>query len=219
MKKHAIQVPRTAHYATLGEPGPQVRYCWIACHGYGQLASRFIQKFSVLEARDTFIIAPEGLSRFYWSGFSGNVVASWMTREDRLDEIADFCGYLSMLYEKHIPQLAPDVQIILFGFSQGVATQLRWITRVQPAFHHLICWAGTIPEDLDYRPLNDYFGRRKLHYLYGLEDQFIKPEWIAVQKELMAAQQLHFDITTFQGKHVVEPSVLKALNAHIRTDS
>ncbi|MEN0004839.1 MAG: phospholipase, partial [Bacteroidota bacterium] len=74
--EHSIPVTRTAHYATQGQVGPHIRYLCIACHGYGQLAARFIRKFDVVDRADTFVIAPEGLSRFYWGGVTGNVVAS-----------------------------------------------------------------------------------------------------------------------------------------------
>jgi hypothetical protein len=61
----------------------------LVTHGYGQLAKTFIRRFEPIMDAQTLVVAPEGLSRFYWGGFDGPVVASWMTREDRLDEIAD----------------------------------------------------------------------------------------------------------------------------------
>lgn len=211
-----MRVDRTAHYYTLGRPGPHVKYCWIACHGYGQLASRFIRKFDVVAGDDAFVLAPEGLSRFYWDGFSGDVVASWMTRADRLDEIEDYANYLQKLYDHFIPQLAPDVRIILFGFSQGVATQVRWMMRRFPAFHHLVAWAGTVPEDLDYHPHLEYFHRRRLHFVYGTEDQFLTPERRQWHEAMLREKQLSFAVQTFAGRHVVDREALRKLNAHIR---
>jgi len=216
IQAHRIRVDRTAHYYTLGRPGPKVRYCWIACHGYGQLASRFIRKFDVVASEDAFVLAPEGLSRFYWNGFTGDVVASWMTRADRLDEIEDYSNYLQNLYEHFIPRLAPDVRIILFGFSQGVATQVRWMMRRFPAFDHLVAWAGTVPEDLDYRPHLEYLHRRHLHFVYGAQDQFLTPERLAWHEAMLREKQLPFAVRTFAGRHVVEREALRKLNEHIR---
>ncbi len=207
-QNHTITIPRTAHYSTLGEAGPQTKYCIIACHGYGQLASDFIRYFELLAAEDTFILAPEGLSRFYWGGFTGNVVASWMTRGGRLHEIADYTNYLSTLYSQYIPRMADDVQILLMGFSQGCATQMRWIMRAFPEFHQLLLWAGTIPEDLDYRPHLEYFSTKKLHFIYGTEDQFITPERVEEQRALMQQHGLSFKEHTFEGRHVVDSEVL-----------
>ncbi len=94
---HKTTVQKTAHYYTYGNLGPKVKHFWIVCHGYGQLASKIIHKFSNFDPDENFILAPEGFSRFYWQGFGGAVGASWMTKADRLDEIHDYCQYLQTL--------------------------------------------------------------------------------------------------------------------------
>ncbi|MFN7116110.1 MAG: alpha/beta hydrolase [Saprospiraceae bacterium] len=215
IEHHTIPVTKTAHYYTIGTPGKHVQYCWIACHGYGQLAQYFIRKFDVIAKGDTLIIAPEGLSRFYTEGLSGKVGASWMTKEDRLLEIEDYTNYLTTLYNYFIPQLADNVQIILLGFSQGCATQMRWITRAFPAFHHLILWAGLVPEDLNYLSHQHYFADKKLHFIYGTEDPFITPERLQQHEQLIDNQQLKLEISTYQGAHSIDRAALQQLAAGI----
>lgn len=205
---HATEVARTAHYASLGEPGPQVRQLWIVTHGYGQLSKTFIRRFIPICDEQTLVIAPEGLSRFYWGGFDGPVVASWMTREDRLDEIADFCNMLDQLYAHYVPQCHPEVEINLLGFSQGTATQVRWIMRSFPKFHRLMLWAGQLPEDLDYQPQLDYFADKKLFFAYGDEDQFITAERLVFMQKVIADAGLQFAEVTYQGGHKVEKEAL-----------
>ncbi len=213
---HQITVSRTAHYSTLGQTGSEIKYCWIVCHGYGQLAKYFIRKFEAIARPDALIIAPEGLSRFYWGGFTGNVVASWMTREDRLDEIADYSNYLSQLYDLYIPQLAPDVKIVLLGFSQGCATQVRWMRRRKPAFHHLVIWGGLLPEDIDYTPYLTYFEQGRLHLAYGTEDIYLTPERMNQQQEIEEKYKLILEKRPFKGKHTVEREALLALEKAVR---
>ena len=205
---HATEVARTAHYASLGKPGPQVRQLWIVTHGYGQLSKTFIRRFIPICDEQTLVIAPEGLSRFYWGGFDGPVVASWMTREDRLDEIADFCNMLDQLYAHYVPQCHPEVEINLLGFSQGTATQVRWIMRSFPKFHRLMLWAGQLPEDLDYQPQLDYFADKKLFFAYGNEDQFITPERLVFMQKVIADAGLQFAEVTYQGGHKVDKEAL-----------
>lgn len=212
---HKLAVRKTAHYATIGTPSKQVRRCWIVCHGYGQLAKNFIRRFDVLDDGATLVIAPEGLSRFYWGGFSGEPVASWMTKEDRLDEIADYAAFLQTLYDIYVPQLADDVEITLLGFSQGAATQCRWLLRHFPLFHHLVLWAGLLPEDLDYRPHHDYFSGKKLCFVYGRQDPFLTEERLAWQKGFAAGQRLDFDIKAFEGVHEIDREVLKSLDGEL----
>ncbi len=218
VQAHSISVRKTAHYYTLGQPGPQVQYCWIACHGYGQLAKSFVHKFTEVSREDTLVLAPEGFSRFYWKGFSGDVGASWMTREDRLDEIADYVRYLQTLYDHFIPQLAPDVRIILFGFSQGCATHCRWIMQQFPRFDHLVLWAGLLPEDLNYQPHTDYFASKKLHFVYGTKDPFLTEERLQAHRQLIEEQQLNFRVDIFEGKHVVDRAVLRRLDGRVREE-
>ena len=43
VSEHHLSVARTARYYTLGEPG--ATEVWFVCHGYGQLAGRFLRRF------------------------------------------------------------------------------------------------------------------------------------------------------------------------------
>jgi predicted esterase len=205
---HRLAVTRTAHYATLGEAGPHVRTLWLVCHGYGQLARRFIRSFQPLADPQTLILAPEGLSRFYWGGFDGPVVASWMTREDRLAEIADYSAMLSQLYEQYTAACPQLERIILLGFSQGTATIVRWLMRARPHFQQLLLWAGQLPEDIDYSPARQYFADKSLHFAYGHADPFITPERMAFMREVIQQRGLDFREFPFNGKHEIPAEAL-----------
>ena len=90
MQEHHLAVSRAARYHTLGEGSAATQQVWFACHGYAQLAARFLEKLRVLDDARRYLVAPEGLSRFYLTERPAErrVGASWMTREDRLNEIA-----------------------------------------------------------------------------------------------------------------------------------
>ena len=208
---HKLQVQKTAHYYTLGTPGNHIKNFWIACHGYGQLASNLIRKFTEIDDGSTLVLAPEGFSRFYWGGVSGDVVSSWMTKRDRLDEIADYTRFIKQLYDKYTSQLPDNVCITLLGFSQGCATQCRWIMREFPKYDHLILWAGLLPEDLDYTPYQTYFNAKKTIFIYGTNDQYVTPERLNWQADFTKKQGLQYQIKTFDGKHIIDRKVLKLL--------
>ena len=95
-----LAVRRTARVAVLGPEGPGVRELWYVLHGYGQLAAPFLEEFRAIDDGTRLIVAPEALSRFYEGDAKSRlhkdarVGASWMTREDREAEIADYLGYL-----------------------------------------------------------------------------------------------------------------------------
>lgn len=210
MTEHKITVQRTAHYYTIGKVGKHVEDFWLVCHGYGQLAKRFIRKFDVLDDGKTLVVAPEGLSKFYWErGESREPVASWMTREHRLDEIDDYTRYMRTLYGYFTRQLPKNVRINLLGFSQGVATQFRWILKEYPDFDRLIAWAGTLPDDLDYTIHEDYLKNKELHLVYGHQDQFLTPKVLEWLFGFAEKQKVNFKVSTFEGKHVMDREMLK----------
>jgi predicted esterase len=208
MEAHKIEVTRTAHFYTLGIAGPSTQYCIIACHGYGQLAKNFIRKFDGIAGEDTLVIAPEALSKFYWQGFSGDPVASWMTREHRLDEILDYCRYLSQLYLEYKKILPENVKIILFGFSQGCATQMRWVFQDQPTFDTLVLWAGMMPDDLDYLANVHLWMNRDVHFIYGTQDEFITPERMDHYQTFFQNNQIPVVQRRFTGTHTVDRATL-----------
>lgn len=214
LQSHSLKVSRTAHYASLGTPGRHIRKLWIVTHGYGQLSKTFIRRFQPIMDEETLVIAPEGLSRFYWGGFTGPIVASWMTSEDRLDEIADFVAMLDQLYNHYVPLCHPEVEITLFGFSQGTATQVRWIMHSFPHFHRLMLWAGQLPEDLDYGPVADYFEDKSLHTAFGDEDPLVTPKRLAFMRKIISDSGLAFKAFSYQGAHKVEQEALLKWNEH-----
>lgn len=206
---HQFKVARTAHVYSLSTISADTKHIVIACHGYAQLASHFIQKFTAIERAGVFVAAPEGLSKFYWKGVTGEPAASWMTKHHRLDEIDDYCAYLQSVYD-HYTALAPDATITLFGFSQGCATQMRWITHNFPAFDNLVLWGGMIPEDIDYLPFGDYFQDKRLFHLYGDQDEYLTPERMVFARQLIKESQLDIRVQQFKGTHRVYRAILKA---------
>ena len=44
-REHHLPVSRTARYFTIGDRTQALRELWFVCHGYGQLAGRFIRHF------------------------------------------------------------------------------------------------------------------------------------------------------------------------------
>ncbi|MEO0337759.1 MAG: phospholipase [Bacteroidota bacterium] len=210
IQNHDIKVSRTAHYSTLGTASPSTKYFIIACHGYGQMAKKFIRKFDVIASDEVFVVAPEGLSRFYWGGLTGDVVSSWMTKEDRLSEIEDYSNFIEALYQKYKPLVAEDAKIILLGFSQGCATIMRWAMRTFPECDHFAFWAGMIPEDIDYKPHLDYFTSKSISFFHGDEDPLITPERLAfIQKVIEDTGIKGVKEYPYKGVHKIERSFLK----------
>ena len=147
MEKH-LNISISAAYHTLNELTDKTKNIWFVCHGQGQLAEYFIKKFEVLNSEENFVIAPQGLSRYYLNGFTGRVGASWMTKEDRLTEIDNQQVLLQEIWTNEVGDQAEGKRVIFFGFSQGTATISRFIGYSKVPFDKLVLWAGMFPPDL-----------------------------------------------------------------------
>lgn len=143
-----MQVSRTARIHQSLPPG-SIRQIWLVAHGFGQLSTYFIRNFSALSQQGIAVIVPEALSRFYLQGNAGRVGASWMTKEDRETEIADYVAYLDRVYTELILPKG-DIPVVAFGFSQGAATISRWVADTQFPLQHLVLWGGFFPPDLNW---------------------------------------------------------------------
>ena len=210
--QHKRKIQKTAHFSTIGDPTKTIEELWIVCHGYGQLASKFIDDFHVLKQPGRLIVAPEGLSRFYWGGFTGPVVSSWMTSGHRLDEIEDYCNWLDSLYAELQSMFFPNIKITILGFSQGTATVMRWLHARQPNIHQLILWAGMTPEDISYLELTDYFKKINKIFVYGTEDKFITSERLEWHAGFLKEQKLDFQVLDFEGKHRMDDELLRSIS-------
>jgi len=216
MQEHRVTVARSARYFTLG--GPEPREVWFACHGYGQLAARFLEKVRVLDDGGRYLVAPEGLSRFYLteSPAERRVGATWMTREDRLAEIADYVRYLDAVYDDVFERLdRARVTVHALGFSQGAATVSRWTAMGNARIDRAILWGGEFPPDLDLTRA-DFAGRLRAAHLtlvYGRSDEYITPKVLAGVTERLGAHDIPYRDIPFAGGHELNPGVLQQLAA------
>lgn len=222
MREHHIPVARTARYHTLGDPCGAPRAVWFVCHGYGQLASRFLRHFAPLDDGHRLIVAPEALSRFYVDPASGGshasamVGASWMTREDRLSEIDDYIRYLDALYAQvmhEVREARPEV--VVLGFSQGAATACRWLARGGARADRLVLWGGLVPHDLDLDGDGAALRRLELVLVMGDSDALVDASARAAQSERLARHALRFREIAYAGGHGLVGQVLTDLAGEV----
>lgn len=218
MREHHITVARTARYYTMGPEAGRVEHVWFVCHGYGQLAGRFLRRFAALDDGHTLIVAPEALCRHYLEqepgphGPESRVGATWMTREDRLAEISDYVAYLDNLYDhvfRSVDRAAATVHVL--GFSQGAAAVARWIAMGRAAADHLVLWGAGPPPDLDLEVAAPRFAGLRLELVVGEHDPFATPDAAARDEERLRRHGIPCHLVTFPGPHEVEPGVLRVI--------
>ncbi len=206
MEERFIHVRRTARYHVLGtlEASPEI---WIAIHGYGQLARYFLNNFKGLE-EGRCIVAPEGLSRFYLDAGHARVGATWMTREDRLHEIDDHVAYLDELCDELSKQAMPGARICALGFSQGVATLMRWAVLGRTDLSRIVLWGGSLPPDLDGERLKARLSNAAVHLVHGNGDDLVPMEAMHDGAQLLRRHGVKCTTDTFDGGHELDSIAL-----------
>ena len=218
MQEHHIDVRRSARYYTRGPLDETVTQVWIVCHGFAQLAGRFMRHFAPLDDGTRLIVAPEALNRFYVEQTPGHhgpdskVGATWMTREDRLHEIEDYVGYLDTLCDEIFRRVPRErISLTVLGFSQGVATVCRWVVQGRTRPDHLILWAERLPPEIDLGAgAEELAAVPRLTIIAGLKDleaQRVLP----LEKERLVRLGLRHTLRTFDGGHHLDEETLRSL--------
>lgn len=209
IQENSLTISRAARYFTLGTLQDTTTDIWFVIHGYGQLAAYFIRNFEPICTENTFIVAPEGLSRFYIDAKYDRVGASWMTKENRLKEIHDNHAFFDTLLQKIREEVkSSNYRLNFLGFSQGSATLWRWVSTLDIAINYLIFWGGNIP--LDAVPTAQIRQARIL-FAYGKDDPIIQqnPTLFGGQKELIENLHLHPIIYEYEGVHNIPAKKLQ----------
>ena len=209
MQEHHLQVKRTARYYTVGSLNEHTRQVWFVLHGYGQLAQYFIKKFMALPQESIFVVAPEGLSRFYLDGVSGRVGASWITRENKENEVSDYLAYLNDLYDNILNNKdLGNIEVVVFGFSQGTATALRWLNDGHIGCHHLVLWAGYFANGITDLITPEKLAAVPVSVVYGTQDEYLVQIDLKKFEADIRTNAPHATITTFEGKHTIDTDTL-----------
>lgn len=213
---HYFQTQKTAKVVIEGEVNPKLRSVWLVAHGYGHLASYFINKLKPVLNEENLVIVPEGLHRYYLNGVRGRVGASWMTKEEREHDIADYCNYLDEVYKQFILPLSDKIIINVLGFSQGGATVCRWASLTEYKIDNLIIWGSVIPPDMVPITLGKekFLSKNNIGqwiYVAGDKDEFLSHEQQNAQLEELKKYNINPETVYYQGGHDIIEEPLRLL--------
>jgi predicted esterase len=207
MKKHSITVEKSARYFTLGNDAADVKTVLFVCHGYAQLADEFLKSFEKLSNENLLIVSPEGLHRFYTRGHT-EVVASWMTKVEREDDIRDYVLFLDKVYAEVMRGISSNAKVIVLGFSQGAATVSRWSVMGQSKIDELILWCGSFPPDVHPTEVPKTIF---LTLVTASNDKFVSAEQAREQLEKMKELNVNLRHVEFEGEHAMDVGALERL--------
>jgi predicted esterase len=214
---HHIRVQRTARYYTLGgDHDRPPATLWFVLHGHGQLAGTFIRFFADLATSDTTVVAPEAMNRYYTVGVEAAparerpVGATWMTREDRESEIADYVEYLDSLFDAVTAGYRErPARVNVLGFSQGAATAARWVAHGRVPATRLILWGGLVPPDADLVAGPDSLRGVPVTFVLGSRDHYVSDAALSDDVARLARAGITAAVVRFDGGHAVSRVVLR----------
>ena len=171
-------------------------------HGYGENAAIQLTRLQSLSRAPFYLLASvQGLHRFYRRQ-DNEVVASWMTREDRDLAIADNAAYISAIVAALEDEwgLIPE-PIVCAGFSQGVAMAFRAACHVAAQSKRaaaVIGIGGDVPPELDRTALSRL---RAVLLGRGLRDDWYSEEKWTADAERLQAVGIALDARVFDAEH------------------
>ena len=211
--KHNISFEFSSSYITYNKLTDNTENIWIVFHGYGQLSKYFIRRFDVLDGDKNYIIAPQGLSKFYVDEDYKNVGASWLTKEDRGSDLLNQQKYLIKLMDELKLKIDfSKIKVNLFGFSQGVSALTRLLMNYNMKVNNIIIWAGWVPDEF-FNINKDVLKDTNLFFVVGNKDKYynnlIIKGYIEKFKNTLNKE---IDYFVFNGGHIVDRKVLKKIN-------
>ena len=222
-----ILVPATIRGRVLIEPdeGAAISLRVLAgFHGYGENADDMMAELRRIPGVDDWTrVSVQALNRFYTRGDS-KVVASWMTREDREQAIADNIAYVDAVMaraEAHALRTGVGrgfsrANLVYVGFSQGVAMAYRAALLGARAAAGIIALAGDLPPELktDAAHRNPW---PKVLIGVGQTEQWYSPEKVNEDLAFLASRGVDHSIVRFDGGHEWTEEFRNAAGAFLAT--
>lgn len=149
------------HGRYLVEVPEHSRATLVGFHGYQENAAITFEVLrQIAGGRTVGIASVQGLNRFYppqraesarpgpRNTRANDVVASWMTKEDRELAIGDNVAYVAAVLSAIADEFGITRPLIYVGFSQGVAMAYRAAALGQRPCDGIIALAGDLPPDV-----------------------------------------------------------------------
>jgi predicted esterase len=121
----------------------------VGFHGYAELAEQELARLQAIPGADRWLlVSVQGLNRFYQRR-TNEVVAGWMTRQDRELAIADNLAYVANIVDVVAGEWRAADTLVFTGFSQGVATAFRAGASSPRRVSGVIAAGGDVPPEID----------------------------------------------------------------------
>ena len=188
----------------------------VVFHGYAQSAEVALMDVSRIPgvAEQWRVVAIQALHRFY--GKDERVVASWMTRQDRDDAIADNVAYVDRVVAEEMARTPGDSRpvaddrrpvraldrhrIVFLGFSQGAAMAYRAAVLGAHEAAGVVALAGDIPPEVK-DPSRQRQTCPPVLIGAGVREQWYTPDKVSADTAFLVSQGVKPEVSRFDGGH------------------
>jgi predicted esterase len=147
MIEHRVKTATHGRYL-VQPPDLQPAPVLLGFHGYAEHAEAQLDRLRAIPGAERWcLVSIQGLHRFYQPR-TNDVVASWLTRQDRELAIADNLAYVSAVLETVTAEYRTGPPLVLAGFSQGVSMAFRAAVRATPHPAAVMAVGGDVPPEL-----------------------------------------------------------------------
>ena len=175
----------TTHGRYLVAPADGPAPLLVGFHGYAEAADVQLERLRGLPGAERWtLVAVQALHRFYLGRRRNDVVASWMTRQDRQLAIADNLAYVGAVLDAEWSTRRGTRGVVFAGFSQGVAMAFRAAAASRLPVLGVLAVGGDVPPELDREALGR-IGRVLL--CRGVRDEWYSPEKLAADRARLEA--------------------------------
>jgi predicted esterase len=208
---HTIAVTTHGRYLVRPPASGPARIAVVGFHGYGQRAQHLLDELEALPGSAAWLlVSVQGLHRFYERA-TQQVVAHWMTSEDRELAIADNIAYVDAVVAA-VAATHPFERLVFVGFSQGTAMASRAAAHFEEGCHALVLIGGDVaPEVLasGARLPRTILGR-------GTRDEYFSATRFAEDSEALEERGVLAAAIEFNGGHEFSPMFRAAAGALIQ---
>lgn len=171
----------------------------VGFHGYAENAEAMLRALATLPGADGWSLAAVQALHPFYNSRTGEVVACWMTRQDRESAIADNIAYVADALREIRDEVGTEAPVFLLGFSQGTAITYRAAARSGHPCAGVVALAGDVPPELAEEDLSVLppvlVGR-------GSEDAWYDEAKLEADLELLRTGGVTVETCVFPGGHV-----------------
>jgi predicted esterase len=184
----------------------------VGFHGYKENARAQMERLEAIPGSSAWtLVSIQGLHRFY-RGRTEEVVASWMTREDREEAIADNLAYVSTALEQ-VPH-DESTRVVYTGFSQGVAMAFRAGVLGPVRTSGIVAVGGDVPPELLENADRQF---PAVLFLRGARDEWLTESRFDREVSALTARAVTLTTKVYDGAHEWNAEVSQAFVDFLNT--